>query len=589
MNRRLLAMVREAGKTADPSDAMERLLNACVEQTSASAGRIYLLNLASSSYLRICQVGGGDAPECIPVSLLEPDAKPKSLVELAIVQRRLEMKDRIPLPPRGLSDVAEFGSRLVMPIVRESSCLGVIELASDRSGHFVAFHEEIAEFTAEVALILSDKQYTLRLLKALPEPIKLNQPFETFLDDLVILIAEASGMPFIALRELIDPESLQCLTSYGFQEDMASLTITPLSEYESFKRAVELREPIKERTIWAPHLAVLREKSQLARVRSFVLVPVMVGEELLGTLSLSAECEYDYSELEVSGFQTIANAIGVSISNYRAVHAAADNMYKAAQVDSAITSLEIAQAARHEIIDRTAEAQEAVLLIRNTVAGTPSREDLQRVRKKAEEITDALNKINQVINNIKTVTKPPAREWQRVNIRKLWMETFALFHGRLANLGIKTTVTGDAEAEVIPDYLRHAFLHLLLNSVDAFKDRRQKSNRLITVSIDPQSDQAVNLTIRYTDNATGIDASKLLNLPSSDPGRTSVPADIFLPGVTSKAAQGSGFGLYLANRILKEHKGSLTLVDHRNGVVFDITLPKFRPQRGKKIGGDAEG
>jgi hypothetical protein len=583
MNRRLLVMVREAGKEADPSRALDRLLRICVEETSASAGRLYLLNLASSAYLRVCQVGGSESPASFPLSTLdEAHSKLKSPIERVIKDRRPEIIERAQFPPRGLANVPVTGSRLIMPIVRGQSCLGVIDLESDKAGHLRAYQEEIAEFTAEVALILSDKQHTLRLLKALPEPIKLNQRFDAFLEDLAALIAGASGMPFIALRELTDGETLQCLTSFGFHEDIATLTIAPLSEYDSFRRVVETLQPVQERSMLAPHLKLLRDKSQLSRVRSFVLVPVMVGEELFGTLSFSAECEYDYTELEVSGFQTIANAVGVSISNYRAVHAAADNMYKAAQVDAAITSLEIAQAARHEIIDRTAESQEAILLIQSMVSGSPTREDLQKVRRKIEEISEALTKINQVINNIKTVTKPPAREWQSVSIYKLWDETLNLFHGRLANLNIKTSLKGDAQAEVIPDFLRHVFLHLLLNSIDAFKERRLKSNRSITIAIDPQSDQAETVKIRYTDNATGIDPSKLLNLPPGELGRTSSVADIFLPGVTSKATQGSGYGLYLANRILKEHKGTLILVDYRNGVVFDITLPKTRSQRVKR-------
>jgi signal transduction histidine kinase len=546
---------------------------------------MYLLDLASSSYLRVCQVGDSEVPVSLPVNLLEPGAKPRSLVERAIVARVPKLEERVQLSSSGPADVAETGSHLATPIVREQTCIGVIDLESERAGDFRAFHEELAEFTTEATLILFDKLRTLQLLRALPEPIILNQPFDKFLDDLAMLIATASGMPFIALRDLTDGETLQCLTSFGFEQDVAALTIMPLSEYDSFKRVVETRQSVMERSLHAPHLAALREKSQLARVGSFVLVPVSVGEELFGTLSFSAECEYDYTEMEVSGFEMIANTVGVLISNYRAVHAAADNMYKAAQVDAAITSLEIAQAARHEIIDRTAESQEAVLLIRDTVAGAPSREDLQRVGRKAEEISEALTKINQVINNIKTVTNPPAREWQTVSINTLWMETFRLFHGRFATLGIKTLLKGDTQAEVIPDFLRHVFLHLLLNSIDAFKERRQKSNRLITVTIDPQSDQAENVKIRYSDNATGIDPSKLLNLHTGEPARASSVADIFLPGVTSKSTQGSGYGLYLANRILKEHKGTLALTDHRNGVVFDIILPKIRPHRSKKSGG----
>lgn len=115
----------------------------------------------------------------------------------------------------------------------------------------------------------------------------------------------------------------------------------------------------------------------------------------------------------------------------------------------------------------------------------------------------------------------------------------------------------------------HAFLNLIMNSIDAFSAYGKRRNRKIEVRIMPSNYAEVSLT--YTDNAAGIDSSKIYcNGVNSE-----IPLKelIFQPGITSKKDQGSGFGLYLVRQILTEHGGSIDLISHRNGVQFKIILP----------------
>ena len=129
----------------------------------------------------------------------------------------------------------------------------------------------------------------------------------------------------------------------------------------------------------------------------------------------------------------------------------------------------------------------------------------------------------------------------------------------------------DIVIEILPDSLRHAFLHLLINSIDAFRTRH-KGERLIAITIDPQSEAAVDVRIRYTDNASGIDLAQFHQWIDVDP-RKDIRKLIFDKGVTTKQS-GSGYGLYLVRTILARHHGSIELTNYRGGVVFDITLPK---------------
>ena len=112
---------------------------------------------------------------------------------------------------------------------------------------------------------------------------------------------------------------------------------------------------------------------------------------------------------------------------------------------------------------------------------------------------------------------------------------------------------------------------MILNSIDAFKEYGRKGNRQITVNLEKPSEAATNIKMRYVDNASGIDISKLKYLGGTESPVLDVD-DVFKAGVTSKK-EGSGYGLFLVRNILREHNGSINLISHRQGIVFDIDLP----------------
>jgi GAF domain-containing protein len=573
MSHVLSDMVRHAGGQAEPSQAFAQLLKDCVTETGATTGRLYLLRLAQSAYTLLYQEGRQDPPAHFDIRLLEQeDAQASSLSKSVILRKQPRHVARIASEPRSQRHSPGAASRLLVPITRQNTCLGVIDLDSEEPDHFTPAHLDFVQIAAGVAILLFEKEDTLRLLKALPQPFDFRQPFNTFLDDVLTFVAEASGLPFLALHELTDADTLHCLKSWGFDgPSPETLHLAPVQDFTPYHRAVTERKACVQR----PPVAALPPKfraNPLAKAHSLVVVPVHVGSEVYGTLSLGTGCEYDYTELDLRGFETIATAVGAAVANYRHVHEAGDKLFEEAQLGAAITSLEVAQAARHEAKNYVHGVQERLVVISN-LCHNPTKKDLDRLRQHLLSLSDDLMKIDHSLQKIKNVTKPPQREFQRTCIRQSWEEAFGLVTGRLAVYNIDFHIKGKAEAEVCPDFLKHAFLNLILNSIDAFREFGKKRNRLITVTIDPQSDGACDVLIRYSDNATGIDPSKLRPLLPN--GAVRSPADIFEPGVTSKA-EGSGYGLFLVRKILADHKGSIDLTDSRNGVTFQIKLPKAK-------------
>jgi signal transduction histidine kinase len=458
-------------------------------------------------------------------------------------------------------------SRLLAPIVREEACLGLIDLQSRQSEAFTPEHGQFLETATAIAALLYEKDDTLELFKALQEPVDFHLPTESFYEALMELVARASQMPFIVLSEFSDGKELTCIAQSGFpDQSLDSLSLSPIEAYTPFCDTMLEGVTHIERSMQAPHLAALRTLPSLAQVRSFVVCPVKAGTETFGTLSFAAACEYNYTQLETNGFETIANAVGVAIKNHRHYQSQRDNLFQFAQVAAAVSTVEVAQAARHEARSHLQEAQDTLGII-DRLSRAPSRKDLEKIRQHVGQLDETLQDIGRSMDRIKQVTKPPKRELKRLSLRGLWQEAFDMVEGRLNSLKIRYRIDGDAQADVYPDSLRHVFLNLILNSIDAFKEFK-KSNRSITVTHEPQSSAANNIVIKYVDTGPGIDPSRF---PGSQ-GEKGLDC-IFEAGVTSKD-EGSGFGLFLSRRILAHHKGGIRLVDYRNGVVFEITLPK---------------
>ena len=109
-----------------------------------------------------------------------------------------------------------------------------------------------------------------------------------------------------------------------------------------------------------------------------------------------------------------------------------------------------------------------------------------------------------------------------------------------------------------PSKVRHAFLNVLLNSIEA-NTRFDE----IEVSIDIHENQD-NIAICFTDNCVGIDASIIDN--------------VFEAGFTTKKNH-LGMGLAVAKNIVEEHNGQLTIQSDENKTEVIFNFPKSKELR----------
>ena len=178
---------------------------------------------------------------------------------------------------------------------------------------------------------------------------------------------------------------------------------------------------------------------------------------------------------------------------------------------------------------------------------------LQTINRQIKDIEKLVNEFS----NFARMPLPILKKINLINLIKKTTEFIKLGSQNVINLKFKDDeifINGDE------DQLNRVFINLIKNSEDACielskKDPNFKGN--IDIEIHNDNDYIV---CRLTDNGPGItDAKKAMT-----------------PYFTTKKA-GTGLGLPIVSKIIKEHSGKISIKNKKNskGILIDITLPKF--------------
>jgi signal transduction histidine kinase len=277
--------------------------------------------------------------------------------------------------------------------------------------------------------------------------------------------------------------------------------------------------------------------------------------------------------MEIKGFESIANGIGISIANYRNFHASAGILTRFQQASTTITAVEVAQASRHEAIGLIDDCRLGLALLVQKLGKQGS-----HVTAELDRFDSSLKAVRGALDKIKLATQPPARDLVVTTLAAVWEQARSQIQGKLMTQSVRCVYEGPPQVvEIYEDWFRQVFLNLMLNSTDAFAESGIQRGRKISLSVSQPLERSQDIVMTYTDNATGINRSKLQGV-SDDLADRPIGQLIFEPNVTSKPS-GSGWGLYLVRKVLQDHKGSIDLLDHQKGVTFRITLPRSTKPR----------
>jgi signal transduction histidine kinase len=146
---------------------------------------------------------------------------------------------------------------------------------------------------------------------------------------------------------------------------------------------------------------------------------------------------------------------------------------------------------------------------------------------------------------------------EATDINGLVSEVLEIVRGRAGELGVELTfepLLGMPAVACDPDGIHHALLNIISNAVEAVEGRPAPK-----VEVSVQTVEG-SVEICVIDNGPGIPADKL--------------TDIFRPFVSSKGARGTGLGLPVSRKTLREHGGDVTASSEAgSGTRFVIKWP----------------
>ncbi len=285
----------------------------------------------------------------------------------------------------------------------------------------------------------------------------------------------------------------------------------------------------------------------LPRTRSEMALPLVVGERVLGAVTVQSVEERAFNEEDVVALRTMADLLAVAINNAQLLK------------DLRRTQAELLRTKTYEAL--AAATTQAVHWIGNkalpiTTTVARMKDDLAHQRVDPESWLDDLNLVDesaQLIIQVKENLLGPAREQPPRAAMLDDVAQAAAFHAGVPPQVVEIAAAPNAPLGLVDTtQLARALSNLFRNSLEALATR-------ITVSI-AAADEPGFVALRVGDDGTGI--------------APEIADKVWTAFFTTKGLKHSGLGLTACLHVVTQLHGSITLESPRGGgAAFTLVLP----------------
>ncbi len=177
-------------------------------------------------------------------------------------------------------------------------------------------------------------------------------------------------------------------------------------------------------------------------------------------------------------------------------------------------------------------------------------------------------KIHELVMDMLSYSKEREPDIESAHLNAIARDVVELLEARAAERGVALLTSLDENLPVIladVEGVHRALLNIVTNAIDAVAEA-DAPRVVVATSRDPflEAGKGGFVRIQVSDNGHGIPADKL--------------GDIFRPFVSTKGAKGTGLGLAVSRKILREHGGDITVEsDPESGSTFTLRLPVRSP------------
>jgi len=309
-------------------------------------------------------------------------------------------------------------------------------------------------------------------------------------------------------------------------------------------------------------------KAQLRSMGASLLLPAFIGEELVAFLALGTKCSKEiYTPDDLNMFKILTGQAALAIENaqfYQELKEAQTTILQAAKLSSIG---ELATGFAHQIDNPlgiiSAGCQLCVMDIKDWLRKENLPEEDRKVLEKMEDrmgkVIETAHRAADLVLRIKGYAKPSDRDFESTDLNSVIDDALALAQYQISIGGVN--VTKDIAQDLpkikgIAVQLQQAFLNMIINACEAMAGKKGE----LAISAGPGKENPDRIEITVSDNGRGIPKENLRKI-----------FDIFF---TTKGPQGTGMGLSLAYRIIKDHNGDINVESEvGKGTKFIVSLP----------------
>jgi signal transduction histidine kinase len=305
---------------------------------------------------------------------------------------------------------------------------------------------------------------------------------------------------------------------------------------------------------------------ELGGVRTFMSVPLLKGNELIGAFTLCRREIRRFTDRQIALVTDFAAQAVIAIENARLL---GELRTRTDELDHSVAEL------KRERNNKLMNLEAMVASIGHEVrqplgaiatSGHAALRFLGRAPPDIEEIRSALNmmvseshRASQVFDNLRALFGRAGKGHEPIDVNEITLEVLRILRGELKDRGITTRTELTEELPLAMGHrgqLQEVLLNLIRNAIEAM-DAIKNGRRALQIRTEHRGGREIVVAVQ--DSGPGIDPKKLVG--------------IFEAFISTKT-QGMGLGLAICRTIIERHGGQLSAhSDGQTGALFQFVLP----------------
>jgi signal transduction histidine kinase len=194
-----------------------------------------------------------------------------------------------------------------------------------------------------------------------------------------------------------------------------------------------------------------------------------------------------------------------------------------------------------------------------------SKENQDQIKEGWETVKLMVDRIRKMVLDILYYAKERDLRWERVDPLSFAEDLAATFAPKIENQNIEFVREFDetvGEFEIDAGYIHSALTNILENAVDACTKDAGKTYHKIVFSVRQDANHVI---FAVFDNGVGMAPDTVSKL--------------FTPFFSSKGRRGTGLGLFISHKIVRQHSGEILVKSTPGqGTLFTVKIPKTLPE-----------